>query len=156
VSLCFNDTTGRSECQALFEKIAYPPLVPKSIESMGDWLSTFQWDWWATFTFRFEVPDAIKAKLYFARFQKQLVKKIHHGFYYFLAVERFKSGLSTHLHCLLSNIDDVAYVTVGQAWFKRYGYAKIEKYDPGLGAAHYLTKYVTKEICDWDVSLRRH
>ena len=36
-------------------------------------------------------------------------------------------------------------------WFKHYGRALILPFDPGKGATHYVTKYVTKALSDWDI-----
>lgn len=119
-------------------------------EEFGKWLERFSWDWWCTLTFRFEVPHPLNAKKYFLKWINCLGKDIC----YFMAVESFKSGFGTHIHSLLGNVDSkYSYVEAGQKWWERYGYIKIEKYCQGLGANYYLTKYIVKELCDWDIKV---
>jgi hypothetical protein len=38
-----------------------------------------------------------------------------------------------------------------EKWFNRYGRALIEIYDEKKGGNYYLSKYITKELCDWDI-----
>ena len=33
---------------------------------------------------------------------------------------------------------------------------QVEKYDQGKGANYYLTKYVTKELCDWGIKIKEY
>jgi len=116
----------------------------------ADWLNTYNWDWWATLGFRFMVVDTINAKRYFLRFVKSLGLV---DLSYFLVVENFRFNHGVHLHCLLSGVLHLRYKDVGQLWFSKYGYAHIQGYQKGRGANHYLTKYVTKASCDWDVHI---
>jgi hypothetical protein len=39
---------------------------------------------------------------------------------------------------------------MAEAWTP--GFSRIVPYQPKLGAAHYVSKYVTKELLDYDVS----
>lgn len=126
-------------------------------EAMGSWLSEFNWDWYATLTFKFEVPNPINAKRYFARWLKDVDKYLGRDSGAFLAVERFKHNFGTHLHTLVRvGLNDslfnqeVFILPMWDKWFKRYGRAKIEKYDPNLGAGYYVGKYISKELCDFD------
>jgi hypothetical protein len=85
---------------------------------------------------------------------RDLSKKFgKHGIEYFLAVERFRHGDFTHIHVLLNGLDGLTYRQVGEPWFNRFGRVQIEGYDPTKGANYYLTKYVLKECCDWDVKI---
>jgi len=71
----------------------------------------------------------------------------------FVAEERGSETERRHLHCLLE-APAVDPRRIWRTWFDRYGRAKVERYNPQLGAAHYLTKYVLKDACDkgdWDV-----
>lgn len=148
-------------------------------QEMSEWLNKFNWDWYCTLTFRFQVKDPINAKKYFHRFLASMswewFQKVNQAtklsnknkeyfilrynlmdndISYFVAVERFKGNFGTHLHCLLSGVNDIKYVDAGQIWFQKYGFATIEKYLSELGANYYLTKYITKELCDWDIYIR--
>jgi len=65
----------------------------------------------------------------------------------------------THFHALLGGLGDVSRRDLWAGWFERgYGVARILPYDPRLGAAHYLTKYVVKELGDvqFSANLRRY
>lgn len=73
---------------------------------------------------------------------------------YFLAVERFHHGDFTHCHALINGVDGLTYRQVGETWRKRYGREQVERYDQGKGANYYLTKYVVKDVCDWDLYVR--
>jgi hypothetical protein len=34
-----------------------------------------------------------------------------------------------------------------------FGRAQVEGYDPTKGASFYLTKYILKDTCDWDIKI---
>ena len=40
--------------------------------------------------------------------------------------------------------------------FRMFGRTYIEEYDPDLGAAGYVSKYVTKRLADYDLWTRQH
>jgi hypothetical protein len=145
------------------------PLYPKGKEwsyqereklkmEMGAWLNTYDWDMWGTMEFDKDLilKDTIRAKRHFATWIKNDIHKPGRTVSYFMAVERFADNIRTHIHFLLNGVGDMQYKQVGQPWWERYhGYAYIEKYDPLLGANHYITKYVTKELCDWDFDIKK-
>lgn len=55
----------------------------------------------------------------------------------------------THFHALIGGLTtDVRRDEAYGWWFERYGINRIEPYDPERGAAHYLTKYVVKQLGD--------
>lgn len=56
----------------------------------------------------------------------------------------------THFHALVGGVgSEASRRRAWAAWFARgYGLARILPYDPTLGAAHYLAKYVVKELGD--------
>jgi len=68
-------------------------------------------------------------------------------------VERFKHGDFTHVHALLNGLDGLSYRQIGETWRQRYGREKVEGYEAGKGANFYLTKYLLKEVCDWDLHI---
>ncbi len=55
-----------------------------------------------------------------------------------------------HLHALLGGTGGLLETSLGREW--RAGFSLVKRYDPALGAAHYLTKYATKGLADYDVS----
>jgi hypothetical protein len=128
----------------------------------AEWIDKYEWNWWATLTFRFEVQDTIKAKSYFKKWvyediQPYIPEKIG----YFMAVERFRHGFYTHIHSVIRVGKETQYnmffgeniyiYPFWKKWFERYGRARIEIYDEKKGGNYYLSKYITKEICDWDI-----
>jgi len=119
---------------------------------VGDWLGTFEWNIWATLTFRFPVKDTINCKRYFSRFVTDVFFKKGVNISYFEGIEYHKCG-GTHIHALLGRTNNLRYQELGQLWFKRYGYAYVEKYRPEQGARYYLNKYVAKNLADYDIHM---
>jgi hypothetical protein len=73
-----------------------------------------------------------------------------------MAVEWFKSGDFTHIHALLNGLEGLSYRQIGETWRNRFGREKVEGYQKDLGANYYLTKYVTKDLCDWDLRINKN
>ena len=57
-----------------------------------------------------------------------------------------------HLHALVGLREDVPPAALKRAW--RLGWSVIERYDPELGAAHYVAKYVAKDFREFYISAR--
>ena len=56
-----------------------------------------------------------------------------------------------HIHALVGNMVMPRIKAAGNFWELSYGRIwHIERYDPGRGAGHYLCKYVTKDMVDFD------
>lgn len=128
-------------------------------DSMAEWIDQKgPWEIWMTGTFDPEksYKDTIRTKVAFGRFIGDLRKK--YGLYsveYFMAVERFHHGEFTHIHAVLRGLENLRYRQIGETWRERHnGIEQVEKYNQGKGANHYLTKYVTKELCDWGFNFR--
>ncbi len=81
----------------------------------------------------------------------------------FVGVEKGRRGGLIHIHALLGNTGAVK-PTCGErlgagGWGKSccmvhswpQGIARVYKYDPKLGAAHYVSKYVVKEFGEWEL-----
>jgi hypothetical protein len=126
--------------------------------SMSEWLQLFNWQVWATLTFRSEIEtkDTFTALRRFERFINKLQEKFKVNLKYVAFVERFHNSDMCHLHVLIKgfNIYDELYKDVWKVWFDRYGRSKFEIYDVSKGAEYYVTKYVTKDICDWRIKLK--
>jgi len=131
-------------------------LNRKMRDEMAKWLEQFGWEMWCTGTFKPDQSyiDTIKTKNAFYRFINDLTRKYNKtDIEYMLAIERFKSGDFTHCHFLINGGEGLTYRQVGETWFDRYGRVKIEGYQKDKGANYYLTKYITKDLCDWDLRI---
>ena len=123
---------------------------------MADWVNQFEWQFWFTGTFLPDKSyrDTIKAKRAWSRWIDGIGKTYQkHNIEYFLAVERFKSGDFLHCHGLINGLDGLTYKQIGESWRALYGREKVEGYEKDKGANFYLTKYVTKDLCDWDLKI---
>lgn len=130
----------------------------KMRNSMADWVNQFDWEIWMTGTFLPDQSyrDTIKTKKAFHRFVGDLTKNFNKiDIEYFMAVERFTSGDFTHIHALLNGLEGLSYRQIGETWRDRFGREKVEGYQKDKGANYYLTKYVTKDLCDWDLRINK-
>lgn len=129
-------------------------------DELALWVDKFKWQFWFTGTFPEErsYRDTIKTKRGFERFVGDLRKKYgKKEIEYFMAVERFKNGDFTHVHALLNGLDGMTYKQIGETWRARHhGREYVETYVKDKGANFYLTKYVTKALCDWDLSINKN
>jgi hypothetical protein len=117
---------------------------PEQGSEWGDWLGEFTWDWFVTLTF----PDVIhpeQAAKRHARWTRALEKYERRRVRQARALEYQKRGV-IHYHALLWGVrPDTRRLDWMDAWHAiAEGHARIVQYDPALGAAHYLAKYVTK------------
>lgn len=69
----------------------------------------------------------------------------------FWVAEKFELREGYHLHALMRT--DVSGTAIWQWWFRRFGRAEVRDFDPKLGAAGYVAKYVTKQLADYDVEI---
>lgn len=125
-------------------------------KELAEWWTKFDWEIWFTGTFKQEMSyrDTIKTKRAFERVLHDVSDKFNvHNIEYALAVERFQCGNFTHVHSLVNGLYGMRYVDFADAWRNRFGRCRVEGYDKEKGAAYYLTKYVTKELCDWDLHI---
>ena len=126
--------------------------------SMADWVNQFDWEIWMTGTFLPDQAyrDTIKTKKAFTRFIGDLTDNFNKtDIEYFLAIERFHNSDDCHCHTLLNGLEGLTYRQIGETWRDRFGREKVERYQKDLGANYYLTKYVTKELCDWDLRINK-
>lgn len=132
-------------------------------ETMGEWLGTLApWDVFGTWTFAriVSAPGAmICAKKYFKWVEKVAEQPIY-GFY---AAERGGNGGLIHLHGLLGNVKHLAIYCgtrlptgvfgkkccMVHSW--HHGIARVLPYNPALGANHYVSKYIVKDLAEWDL-----
>lgn len=109
-------------------------------------------DWWATLTFRNdyayeEVCDKayrlwihkINRKVFGVRYTDR-----DEGVHWVRATESHKDRRVIHYHALIGGTHDQRRLDWMDAWFKLAGIARIQPYDKGRGARHYVSKYAGK------------
>ena len=141
-----------------------PTIKTREINhAMGEWLQTLA-PWDVFFTGTWSRPVTVNGAFYGARRYLDIVEKwAGQPVYGFVGVERGRSGGLLHVHGLLGNVAHMRLYCdkrlgpdqwglkccLLHAW--PWGYARVLPYEPKLGAAHYVSKYVTKELSEWDL-----
>lgn len=132
-------------------------------QAMGEWLGTLApWDVFSTWTF--SRPVQVHGALFWARRHlTYLEKTAQQRIYSFLGVERGGTGGLLHVHALVGNVGHLkadcghhlAPCTWGSTCCMKHswpcGIARVLVYDPKQGAAHYVSKYITKQLAEWDI-----
>jgi len=136
------------------------------VDSLGLWLTelhaTHPWDWFATLTFARDGITPAGAQYWFRRYLDDAAAAGVAKPYAFRADEYGPLNGRYHLHAQVGNVSHLQIFcgeflpknTWGQrcCWVHRWpcGYARIYAYDPTRGANFYLSKYVVKELANWD------
>ena len=110
-----------------------------------DLLNRYNWDWFATLTFR-DLPKTYTA---INRTKKWLIvikKEEKRHIPYFMCLEWTRLQNRPHIHLLMANLEGIRRDKWWSTWYTQYGAARILPYNKKLGAAYYLTKYVVKDI----------
>lgn len=138
---------------------AYSQELPK-------WLDTFDWDFFCTFTTKYTLTVKSGRRL-MGRLHDRWQTENRTQSRLFWAAEPFDCKEGYHLHALFGYDNPK-----GEDWSKqktdgvsldfallRYGWGAVSgkgnasylsRYQKGKGANHYLAKYITKELADWD------
>lgn len=136
------------------------PTRQEVLAAYGDWLSSLeQWEWFVTLTFRnptdpnplWSKPGWAYAKSAWAAF----IARVRHPVgppVWVRAFELQRDRGVPHIHGLLANVSDMRRAEAGAWAWRTYGLNRILRYDNSLGAAHYLCKYVSKELGDLEFS----
>jgi len=122
-----------------------------------------EWQWFVTMTFRDVRPTqgnwtrpgwayASRAWSEFTGFVRPAVGALVWVRAFELQVDR---GVP-HIHALVGGLDSVRWRPAADWLWKRYGFNRILEYDPELGASHYISKYVAKELGDFAFSDSLH
>lgn len=130
----------------------------------GSWLSSgWSWSWFVTLTFDPRKVSAGTRTLWgwgatdraweaFVRHLEPLARGeqgLSGSVWWVRGREPHHDSGGTHFHALVGGLGPmVSRQEAWRWWFERYGMARIEPYEAGRGAAHYLTKYVVKELGD--------
>jgi len=117
-----------------------------------EFLGRWQWEWFATLTFRDTVhpESADKAFRYFtSKLNRQLYgprwfKKAHGGIPWVRALEYQRRGV-IHFHALFADVEGASRVSWMDEWCEIAGIARIEAIKNRRAARRYITKYVLKD-----------
>lgn len=145
-----------------------------ALAAMGDFLSTYPWAHWCTLTYRPPAAerDAGRVPMQWGRWRKRISSsmpvslpyalrqwiafertvRVNAGLplFWFYGVEHGDRFGRLHLHALLGNTERLPTSRLAGHWTA--GFARITEYDPTRGASYYITKYVSKEMTEWDIS----
>ncbi|MBA7552133.1 hypothetical protein ES705_44687 [subsurface metagenome] len=128
-------------------------LARDARNEFGEFLSRPQWDWFTTHTFKAEYVSPKQAdRAWYSWFNglrvaaraKGLTPSIYgeQAPFYFRTTEYQDRG-TLHFHALIGNCGDIRRLSFKDFW-ELQGFARIEAYNPQLGAAHYVAKYLNK------------
>ena len=117
-----------------------------------NWVDSLkEWEWYFTGTFKYECGME-PAKRAFKRFVRY---EMNDGVSYLYVCESNRGRGGYHLHALFADCQWMRRKIIWKAWFKRYGRNQILPVDRsrGFGVEFYLSKYLTKELADWDIHI---
>jgi len=133
-------------------------------DAVASFLDTWKWDYFGTFTTQYELSIKSTRRLMSVYSAQLNLFNCRHGLIdeptlvsWFAEVNPNRGG--HHIHALIKSTISVQ--DQFQIWQKVSGAqwpkgpsnrVKIESYIRTLGANHYVSKYITKEHCDWDIS----
>jgi hypothetical protein len=129
---------------------------------LGNFLDTQHWDLWCTFTTLHELTLS-GARRAIIRFTNNLHTSKNLPITIFWASEKFDLKDGFHMHGLIrfNNVNEwkgntrEKFKEVVNTWQvvnnTKLARFKGERFDKGRGAGSYLTKYITKEITDYDL-----
>ena len=129
-------------------------------DSWGTWISGLaEWDWFITLSFRdpahqpgksWTKPGWGRAKQAWTRFMDFVIGDPALG-KWVRCLELQKWRGTPHVHGLVSGVDPALSIKNARDWaYHHYGIARIDRYNPNLGAAWYITKYVNSDAFDID------
>jgi len=126
-------------------------------KKVGDWLDSMApWDFWFTITFRYP-PSLPTVRRSMGRFAGSLSPTLM-----FWGSESGPCTGRNHVHGLLYFDENrismpllgAVPISAKGIWtkaFRAYGRTHVNAFDPERGAAHYVGKYVTKRLTDFDI-----
>ncbi len=147
------------------------PSATSLAAAWGEYLAPYAWDHWLTLTFAPPRPPhlggAVRlgparpgperpgpppdfAHREFSRFVRRVERRGGEPVWWFRGDELGERLGRLHLHAFLGGTGGLLEASLGREW--RAGFSLVKRYDPALGAAHYVRKYVTKGLADYAVS----
>jgi hypothetical protein len=139
-----------------FSQRQVPPRTLALIRAWGSFLAEFEWDWFATLTFRYNV-NAQRAMWIYRSFLDDVEKAACRTMGWFAVPERGLLG-RLHIHSLIVGANHLYKLDWEKNWQKRAGNAVLRDYIPGGGAAQYCAKRLghdSVEHCFSDSLLRQ-
>ena len=137
--------------------IADDPLNRTAVlTAWGDWLHDIGgWQWFVTLTLRDPKPSSgtwsrpgwAQANRAWEAFVLYVRPPVGH--LQWVRLFEMQSGRGVpHVHGLVKGLEDTRFKEVSAFMWERYGFNRILEYRPELGATHYITKYVVKDLGD--------
>jgi hypothetical protein len=118
------------------------------VSPYATWLFEFRWHFVGTLTFRYETGP-MKARADFLRYVRRIEETTGSEPAWFYSIERGHfDGL--HLHFLLASEVKTSPRIVAKLW--RSGFAEVERYRGNLGAIIYVTKNISSDSAEWEIS----
>lgn len=137
--------------------IADDPLNRTAVlRAWGDWLHEIGgWQWFVTLTLRDPKPAAgnwtrpgwTRANTAWSEFT-QFVRPAVGRLEWVRLFEMQRARGVPHVHGLVKGLDSLEYKQASRFMWDRFGFNRFLIYRPELGATHYITKYVVKELGD--------
>lgn len=108
-------------------------------------LDRYEWTWFTSLTWR-SLPKTYTALNQTKKWIRAIEKEEKIDIGYYLCLEWTKTQNRPHTHLLMGNLEGIRRDKWWSTWYTQYGAARILPYNQKLGAAHYLTKYVIKDV----------
>jgi hypothetical protein len=129
----------------------------KLTEEFGFWLDGMQPDTWLTLTFSGNkmTKDAYRARVMTEKWLYGQFHGVERPISHMVAIEKFHFTDYCHAHMLVRGIGDILFPVLGKSWRENGGGGmnKIKAYELDKGANYYITKYTTKDMMDWNISI---
>lgn len=112
----------------------------------GLWLSSFNWDLYATFTYRY-TANRKKNQYYMEKiFEFPDIKKM------FWTSEYFKNGTAIHTHAIIETDNPINTSNEIKKFWNRIGLSAIDPFDENFNLTHHNTKYENGTGCTYYVT----
>lgn len=121
-------------------------LMRRSRMALGAFLSSGQWEWFVSLTFRAEYVSPKEADRHWQAWLNSLCQSckcrgLERPFYF--RVTELQNRGTLHYHSLIGGVGDIRRLLFKDIW-ELHGFGRVERYEPSLGACHYVGKYLTK------------
>jgi hypothetical protein len=128
-----------------YSSIGSIQVNPELRVAWANLLNRYKFTWFATLTWR-TLPKTYTALNQTKKWLTAIEKEEKRNIGYYLCLEWTKLQNRPHVHLLMGNLGEVRRDKWWLTWYTRHGAARILPYRAELGCAHYLAKYVLKDI----------